>query len=118
MHLLEWLVALLLVTGGGFILIGAFGMVKLPDLYTRLHAPTKATTLGIGCILMASILMRLGRSEGFGIQELVISLFLFITAPVSAYMIAKAAIHLRVPLRPDSRNSALLEQARDQQPPL
>lgn len=117
MNLLEWLVAVLLVAGGLFTLIGALGMVKLPDFYTRLHAPTKATTLGIGCILLASMLMRLDRSEGFEIQELVISLFLFITAPVSAYMIAKAAIHLRVPLRTGTANRQLLETARDQQPP-
>lgn len=117
MTLYEWFIAALLVIGGLFTLIGALGMVKLPDLYTRLHAPTKATTMGIGCILLASMLMRLDRNEGFGVQELVISLFLFITAPVSAYMIAKAAMHLRVPLQPGSDPHRLLEKARDQQPP-
>ena len=113
----EWLVAVLLVIGGLFILIGAFGMVKLPDLYTRLHAPTKATTLGIGCILLAAMLMRWAGDEGFGIHELVISLFLFITAPVSAYMIAKAALHLRIPLRAGSANPQLAEPARQRRAP-
>jgi len=44
---LELLVSLLIVGGGAFLLIGSIGMVKLPDLLTRLHAPTKATTLGV-----------------------------------------------------------------------
>lgn len=117
MTVVEWLVAVLLVIGGLFTLVGAVGMVKLPDLYTRLHAPTKATTLGIGCILLAAVLMRWRGEDGFGIHELVISLFLFITAPVSAYMIAKAALHLRVPMRAGSRNPELAEPARQRQAP-
>ncbi|WP_221795828.1 Na+/H+ antiporter subunit G [Oceanobacter mangrovi] len=117
MSLVEWIASFLLVMGGVFVLIGAVGMVKLPDVYTRLHAPTKATTLGIGCILIASMCLHAVRGEGFAIQELVISLFLFITAPVSAYMIAKAALHRRVPMRDGTVNMALAEQARERQSP-
>lgn len=94
---IEAVASLLLIIGGLFILVGALGMVKLPDFYTRLHAPTKATTLGIGCILIASMVLHAIKSEGFTIHELVISLFLFITAPVSAYMVAKAALQRRTP---------------------
>ena len=54
--LLELLVSVLIVLGGLFALIGSVGMVKLPDLLTRLHAPTKATTLGVGGALLASML--------------------------------------------------------------
>src|SRR5690606_5751698 len=82
-----------------FIVIGALGMVKLPDFYTRLPAPTKATTLGIGCILVASMGLHALRGDGFSIQGLVMSLVLFITAPVAAYMIAKAALRRRTGLR-------------------
>ncbi len=92
---IEVCASFLLIMGGVFILVGALGMVKLPDFYTRLHAPTKATTLGIGCILIASMALHALRGDGLSIHELVISLFLFITAPVSAYMVAKAALQRR-----------------------
>ncbi len=106
---LEVFASFLLATGGLFILIGALGMVKLPDFYTRMHAPTKATTLGIGCILVASVMLHALRGEGLSIQELVISLFLFITAPVSAYMVAKAALQRRTPFREGTRNEQMSE---------
>lgn len=109
MFWLELSASVLLLVGGVFIVIGALGMVKLPDFYTRLHAPTKATTLGIGCILVASMGLHALRGQGFSIQELVISLFLFITAPVSAYMIAKAAFHRRTGLRPGTLNAHLAD---------
>lgn len=114
---LEGLASLLLLTGGIFIMIGALGMLKLPDFYTRLHAPTKATTLGIGCILIASMALHALRGQGLSIQELVISLFLFITAPISAYMIAKAAFHQRTSLLKGTKNSALSKDLLLRRPP-
>tara|TARA_Y100001949_G_scaffold150587_1_gene135849 strand:- start:643 stop:1017 length:375 start_codon:yes stop_codon:yes gene_type:complete len=114
---LEWIASFLLVLGGLFVLIGAVGMVKLPDVYTRLHAPTKTTTLGIGCILIASMCLHVAEGRGFSIQEIVISLFLFITAPVSAYMIVKAALHRRVPMQEGTTNAELAEAMRDRKPP-
>lgn len=93
---LEWLVAALLVTGGLFALVGAIGMVRFRDFYMRLHAPTKATTLGVGGVLLASLTVSWWRGE-FGVPELLITLFLFVTAPVSANLMAQAAMHLRVP---------------------
>lgn len=114
---LETLASLLLLTGGIFILIGALGMLKLPDFYTRLHAPTKASTLGIGCILIASMGLHALRGQGLNIQELVISLFLLITAPVSAYMIAKAAFHQRTPLLKGTKNSTLSKDILLRRPP-
>ena len=80
---MEWIVAALLVTGGVFALVGAIGMVRFPDFYMRLHAPTKSTTLGVGGVLLASLTVSWWRGE-FGVPELLIALFLFITAPVSA----------------------------------
>ncbi len=104
---LELLASSLLVMGGLFILIGALGMVKLPDFYPRLHAPTKATTLGIGCILVASMGLHALRSDALTVHELVISLFLFITAPVSAYMVAKGALQRRTPFVENTLNQNL-----------
>ncbi len=89
-------IALMLVVGGVFALVGAVGMLRFPDFYMRLHAPTKATTLGVGGVLLASMAANWGQGN-YGLHELLITLFLFITAPVSANLMAKAALHLRVP---------------------
>ncbi|MBA3598750.1 MAG: Na+/H+ antiporter subunit G [Methylibium sp.] len=92
----QLLIAALLVIGGAFSLIGAIGMTRFPDFFMRLHAPTKATTLGVGSVLVAS--MAASWAQGLvGVHELLIALFLFITAPVSANLMAKAALHLRLP---------------------
>ena len=70
-------------------------MVRLPDLFMRLHAPTKSSTLGLGSFLMAAMIYGMFQSR-FGFAELLITLFAFITAPVSANLMAQAAIHLRL----------------------
>jgi multicomponent K+:H+ antiporter subunit G len=88
-------VAALLVIGGLFTLIGAIGMVRFGDFFMRLHAPTKATTLGVGGVVVASALVQLFQGE-FALRELLITAFLFVTAPVSANLMAKAGLHLRV----------------------
>lgn len=89
------LVAALLVIGGSFALIGAIGLVRLPDFFMRLHAPTKATTLGVGGVLLASLALRWLHGQP-GLHEVLITLFLFVTAPVSANLMALAALHLQV----------------------
>ena len=91
-------IAAMLVLGGVFALVGAVGMLRFPDFYMRLHAPTKATTLGIGGVLLASLLVKFGLGS-LGLHELLITLFVFITAPVSASLLAQAALHLRAPSR-------------------
>lgn len=93
---LQIVLAALLVIGGVFTLIGAIGMLRFPDFFMRLHAPTKATTLGVGGVLIASMIVSWTRGE-VGLHELLITLFMFITAPVSANLMAQAALHLRVP---------------------
>ena len=94
--LLELLVSVLIVLGGLFALIGSVGMVKLPDLLTRLHAPTKATTLGVGGALLASVLYSAAFKNNLSLHELLISIFLFLTAPITAHFLAKAHIHRHV----------------------
>lgn len=94
MHIvIEFLVAGLIVLGSLFTLVGSFGLVKLPDLMTRLHAPTKATTLGVGGVLAASMVYFAGFEGVLSIHEVLISVFLFLTAPVTAQFIAKAYLH-------------------------
>lgn len=90
----ESIVAALLLIGAFFLLVGSFGLAKLPDLMRRLHGPTKATTLGIGSTLIASMVFVYATLGQLSIHELLITIFLFLTAPVTAHMIAKAAILL------------------------
>jgi len=95
----EWLVAALLVVGAAFALVGSWGLAKLSDTLKRLHGPSKASTLGVGCLLAASALAFGLRGQGSG-HELLIALFIFITAPVSAHLVVKAAMRLDPSLRP------------------
>lgn len=107
----DYLVAALLIGGALFMLVGSWGLAKLPDFYTRLHAPTKASTLGMGATLLGSLVWFSVQEESLHIHELVISIFLFLTAPVSAYMMGKAAIHRRRPMAEGTRNAEEVERA-------
>ena len=90
--LLELLVSFLLLVGAGFTLLGSIGLARLPDFFMRLHGPTKATTLGVGALVLASLL-HIGTEEGTGgLRELSVLLFLFITAPITAHLLSKAAL--------------------------
>jgi multicomponent K+:H+ antiporter subunit G len=106
--LAEILVSLLIVAGGFFAFVGSFGLIKLPEIMQRLHAPTKATTLGVGSVLIASMLYFLIIEGNASIHELVITLFLFLTAPITANFVAKAHLH------EDQHPEALPPTARDQ----
>ncbi|MFW1674979.1 Na+/H+ antiporter subunit G [Acinetobacter baumannii] len=92
---MEMIVSIFLVFGAFFMLVGSIGMVRLPDLFMRLHAPTKSSTLGLGSFLIASMIFFAFQGR-FGFAELLITLLAFITAPVSANLIAQAALHLRL----------------------
>ena len=98
--LFKLLLSGLLLFGTFFIVIGAFGLVKLQDFFRRLHAPTKASTLGVSCILVVSVGYHLVLGEDPQPRELLITVFLFITAPVSAHLMAKAALSLMLDKRP------------------
>jgi multicomponent K+:H+ antiporter subunit G len=87
--LIEIAISAFLVIAGIFGLVGSFGMIKLTDTMQRLHAPTKATTLGVGGVLIASMLYFALVKRDFSFHELMITLFLFLTAPISANFIAK-----------------------------
>lgn len=96
---LDVLVALLIMTGVVFALIGSFALAKLSDFLKRLHGPTKANTLGVGCVLIASMLYSAGTAD-VSLRELLITLFVFLTAPVSAHLMVKAALHMDPQLAP------------------
>ncbi|WP_278363787.1 Na+/H+ antiporter subunit G [Acinetobacter schindleri] len=92
---LEILISIFLLIGSFFMLVGGIGMVRLPDLFMRLHAPTKSSTLGLGSFLIAAMIYSASFGR-FGFAEVLITLFAFITAPVSANLMAQAALHLRL----------------------
>jgi multicomponent K+:H+ antiporter subunit G len=95
-HWMEWAVAFFLLLGGSFVLIGSIGLTRMPDFFMRLHGPTKATTLGMGGILVGSIFFFSLTGE-VSVHELLITVFLLITAPISAHMLIKAALHHKLP---------------------
>lgn len=92
----EYAISALLVIGGLFGLVGSFGLLKLRDTMQRLHAPTKATTVGVGSALIASMAYFMLIEGKTSWHELLITLFLFLTAPITANFIAKAHMHLAI----------------------
>jgi len=95
-YLAELVITGLLVLAGGFGLIGSFGLIKLSDPMARLHAPTKATTLGVGGVLIASMVHVWAIEGQVSFHELMITLFLLVTAPVTANFLGKMHIHRTV----------------------
>jgi multicomponent Na+:H+ antiporter subunit G len=89
------LVSVFVVVGLFFLLVGTVGLIRLPAVYNRLHATTKATTLGAGFIALAGFLFY--GPGGDGLMALVTVLFLFLTAPTGAHMISRAAQRMGVP---------------------
>jgi multicomponent K+:H+ antiporter subunit G len=93
--ILELLISFFILAGAAFALIGSIGLSRFADFYTRLHGPTKATTLGVGGMLLASAIF-FSTGPGTSLHEVLVTIFLFMTAPVSAHMLAKTALHLDV----------------------
>lgn len=89
----EAVISAMIVLGAVFALVGSWGLARLPTLMERLHGPTKATTLGLGGMLVGSMLFFMLERGTWSAHELLITLFLLITAPISANMIAKVHLH-------------------------
>ncbi|EAQ64097.1 hypothetical protein MED121_21046 [Marinomonas sp. MED121] len=113
----EAIASAILVFGGVFLLVGSIGLARLPDVYMRLHAPTKATTLGIAGVLIASCIIQSYRQESLSISELLITLFLIITAPIAANMIAKAALHHEIDPIERTKGQELIATAKERTSP-
>ena len=91
----ELFAAIFLLIGAGFMFIAALGLVRFPDLFTRMHAGSKASTLGLGCILVG---VAISFPSALVIAKCVmVLLFIFLTAPIAAHMIGRAAYLLKVP---------------------
>lgn len=102
---LEIFLSALLILGGFFTFLGSLALIKLPDFFMRLHGPTKATTLGTGAILLVSSIYFTVQGT-VSLHEILITAFLFITTPISAHLMAKAAIHLKLTTAKNTRHPA------------
>ena len=108
-------VALLLLAGAGLALIGSFGLLRLGSFYERVHAPTLATTLGIGCVLIASMLFFSVLQTRFVLHEILIAAMMVITTPVTLMLLARAALY-RDRVEGDDTVPPPLPSRRDQPP--
>jgi multicomponent K+:H+ antiporter subunit G len=86
-------VSLLLVLGASIVLIGALGLLRLPTFYQRIHGPAVTVTLGAGCLLLASMLYFTVAQSRPVIHEVIISVFILMTAPVVSMTIMRAAVY-------------------------
>ena len=95
--MIDLIASALLLLGTLFVCLGAVGLLRLPDVYSRMHAITKATTLGLAGMLGASALLFL--SMGHAVFGEILTLWLvFLTKPVGGHMIAKSAYMIGIPL--------------------
>lgn len=84
---------ILLMAGGVLAAIGAFGVLRLPDFFMRMHPPAMGSTLGAGCVLIASMLVSSAIESRPVVHALLITLFIVLTAPVTAMLLARAAVY-------------------------
>lgn len=108
---MEVLVSGLLLVGLFFLLTGSLGLLRLRDVYSRMHATTKSTTLGVAGVLVAALFYLRFLGVSSGLKELLILGFLFLTAPVGAHMIARAAYRAGVALW----QGGIVDEFKDQQ---
>ncbi|AEC19159.1 putative monovalent cation/H+ antiporter subunit G [Pusillimonas sp. T7-7] len=85
-------VALLLIISGVLTLTGSLGLLRLPTFYSRIHAPTLGNTLGVFCVLVASILVSSFLEQRLIVHQILITVFLVITSPVTAMLLMRAGI--------------------------
>jgi multicomponent K+:H+ antiporter subunit G len=85
--------SLLLISGSLLTLIGSFGLLRLPNLFARMHGITLGNTLGLGCVLLASILIASIHAERFVFQEVLITLFMISTSPVTTILLMRSGIY-------------------------
>lgn len=97
-EIIDGVIMLLVMVGALLTLISAIGALRLPDVYTRSHAISKSTTLGIMLILTGTLLHFWFRHDHFNSRLLLAIVFIFLTSPVSAHLISRAAYYSGVPL--------------------
>ena len=94
--MMVWLASLLLICGAVFAFVAALGVVRMPDLYCRMHAATKAGAFGVTLMLLALCLAM--PSLRVFIQSFLVIAFFYLTAPVAAHMLSRVAIIRKLPI--------------------
>ncbi|WAC25721.1 monovalent cation/H(+) antiporter subunit G [Ancylobacter sp. SL191] len=87
------IVSFLVLAGAVIALIGSIGLLRLPDFYSRVHAPSLGATLGAGCLLIGSMVCFSVLQGRMLVHELLIALFLTITTPVTLMLLARASLY-------------------------
>lgn len=107
MEILEWTAVLLVLFGSIISVISAFGLIKLPDVYTRSHAATKSSTLAVLACLLGAFIYFWSHDGYVSIRLILGIIFVFITAPVAGHLVCRAAYRSRVPLAQNSGEDEL-----------
>ncbi len=103
----DWIAAAFLIGGGFFTLIAGIGILRMQDVYLRMHASTKAGTLGVGMIC-AAVAIEMGGQTA--VEAVAVMMFLLFTAPIGAHLIARAAWRSKVPLWTDAGKDQVLAE--------
>ncbi|WLD92161.1 monovalent cation/H(+) antiporter subunit G [Alkalihalobacillus sp. AL-G] len=96
--MIEVVISILLLIGTFFVFSSSLGLLRFPDVYSRLHAATKSATLGVAGVLLAAFLFFLFDEDMVSGKLILGILFVLLTAPVSGHMISRAAYRTGVPL--------------------
>lgn len=107
------LTALLVLLGATLALVGSFGLLRLRSFYDRVHAPTMGTTLGVGLVLVASMLLFSALESRPVLHEFLIGVFMLVTTPVTFMLLVRAALH-----RDRFKEAASMQRPSDSPAPL
>ncbi|GEL08647.1 monovalent cation/H(+) antiporter subunit G [Salisediminibacterium halotolerans] len=111
--MIEIVISIFLLTGAGLSVLGSIGIIRFPDVYGRLHAATKSATLGVISIITGVFLYFL--MNGIFVGKLLLTIiFVFLTAPVAAFMIARSAYNTQVKMSDQSNQDDLAEAIKEQ----
>lgn len=111
----EWTAVIVILFASVMSLISAFGLIRMPDVYTRSHAATKSSTLAVMLALLGAFLYFFAHEGEVSVRLLLGILFVFLTAPVAGHLICRAAYRSGVPLAEQSGEDALKEMMTKQQ---
>lgn len=92
----EIIISVLLIAGAAFILIASIGILRMPDIYMRMHAATKAPSLGIMLMLFAAMIYF--PEAGLIVKSFLIIIFLYLTTPVAANLLARTSLEMGIPV--------------------
>jgi len=113
-QIVELLAALLILFASIMSVISAFGIIRMPDVYTRSHAATKSSTLAVLLALTGAFIYLIAATNYVSVRLLLGIVFVFLTAPVAGHLITRAAYRSGVKLSEQSGEDALYEQLFDE----